>query len=595
MTDQTNRIRRAGGAPAAPNDQLRALTAVLSEAGVLLRQYQNVLRQRGMNLPADSLEIVTSALTRLEAVGPELLNRQIELGQLRGLAQTTAVINSSLELAAVLNQVMDTVIQLTGAERGFILLRDPASGALEFQVARGIDREQLARDEFKVSNTIIQQVFTSGQPVLTDNARMDPRYQATESIVGFALRSILAVPLRVGSDIIGVVYCDNRILAGLFKMHELNLLRAFADQAAVALQNARLFEAAQARLAEITEVRDLMDSIFTSVASGLITLDPAGRVTLFNPAAERITHTAATDALGRPLAAILPALSEQIAPLLDGMTAESAARYIEIELEYDARGMRLWSVVLSPLRAADSAAVGAALVVDDLTEQRRREQQMAQVRNYLPLALVENLRSADLTALGGQEREISMLFCDLRGFTRFSENLEPETLMQIINRYLTVASDAIHASGGLVDKYIGDAVMGLFNTPLNPQPEQHTLRAVQASLALRRAIEALAAELPLEHQLSFGMGLHTGVAVLGNVGSAERQEYTAIGDGVDLARLLQEQAAGGELFLSAAAYEAVTANIDAERIAKEGRPPVYRFRSLREGVTTLQPLVPDLD
>ncbi|HYO89204.1 MAG TPA: GAF domain-containing protein, partial [Candidatus Limnocylindrales bacterium] len=567
---------------ASPQDQVRELTGQLKQASALLRQHQAFLRQKGMNLPSGAYEAVKATLARLDALGTAIIGRQIELRQLRGLAQTTAVINSTLEPDAVLNQVMDTVIQLTGAERGYILLRNPATSELEFQVARGIDREQLARDDFKVSQTIVQEVVTTGQPVMTDNAGQDPRYDQHESIVGFALRSILAVPLRVNNDVIGVVYCDNRILAGLFKDHELNLLRAFADQAAVAIQNARLFEAARAQLAEITEVRDLMDSIFTSVDSGLIALDADSRVTLYNPAAERITGLPESSALGQRLDALLPAFTAQIAPHLAVMNAASAARYLELELDYDARGTRLWSVVFSPLRAEDAGDIGEALVLDDLTEERRREQQVARVRNYLPLALVENLRSADLTALGGQEREISVLFCDLRGFTRFSERLEPEDLMQIVNRYLAVASDAIHASGGLVDKYMGDAVTGLFNTQLNPQA-QHTLRALEAAVGLRHAVAALHEALPPEQRLAFGIGLHTGLAVLGNVGSADRQEFTAMGDALDTAKTLQEHSAGGEIILSAAACAALEGLIEAEPFAQPDLP-MFRLKRLRAPV-----------
>ena len=591
MTDETRRIPQVSPAPLSVQDQWRVVAAQLADAVKLLRQEQAILRQRGMNLPLDALGVTQRTSTRMEHLGPELLGLQIELRQLRGLAQTTAVINSRLDLASVLNQVIDTVIQLTGAERGFILLRDPASGNLEFQVARGLDREQLTKDEFTVSTTILQEVVSTGQSVLTDNARQDPRYEQHDSIVGYALRSILAVPLRVGDDVIGAVYCDNRILAGVFRAHELHLLRAFADQAAVAIQNARLYEAAQARLAEMTEMRDLMNSVFASVASGLITLDPGNRITLLNPAAERITGLRAHDALGQRLEGVLPALTEWLAPSLTAVIEEDAARVVEVELEVDGRGNRLWRVVFSPLHDRDGAAIGAALVLDDLTEPRRQEQQVAQVRNYLPLALAENLRSADLTALGGQEREISVLFCDLRGFTRFSEHLEPETLMQIVNRYLTAASDAIHSSGGLVDKYIGDAVLALFNTALNPQRD-HAYRALQAALALHRAVQALHADLPPEQRLSFGVGLHTGLAVLGIIGSTERQEFTALGDAVDMAKALQEHAEGGDIVLSNAARDGIGPALMAEPAAPRhtrGRdlPPMFRYVALVPGTTYL--------
>jgi PAS domain S-box-containing protein len=499
-------------------------------------------------------------------MGRSLTAGQIELRQLRALAQTTALLNSSLDVDTVLNTVMDTVVQLTGAERGFILLKNEQTGEIEFRIARGIDREQLGRDDFKVSNTIIREVLTSGAPVLTDNARADDRFVGNESIVGYGLRSILAVPLVTNGEVIGVVYCDNRILSGLFKAHEKNLLQAFAGQAAVAIQNARLFAAARARLAEITEVRDLMDNVFQSIASGIITFDARGIITAYNPAAEQITGVRPADALGRVLPAILPAFSEVIGPTLEMVVTQGASQLVEAEIPLDGRGWRYWRVVMSPLRDPETGGTGAALVLDDLTEAREREAQLAQARVYLPLALVENLRSEDIAAMGGQEREITVLFSDVRGFTSFSEKLEPEDLMQIINRYLAVASDAINLADGLVDKYIGDAVTGLFNTPLNIQTD-HALRAVRAAIMMRHEVAALHETLPPEQRLQFGIGVHTGMAVLGNVGSAERREFSAIGDAMDMAKLLQENAGRGEIVLSAETWAQVKDVIPCEAVS----------------------------
>ena len=138
---------------------------------------------------------------------------------------------------------MDTVIQLTGAERGFIMLKNHETGEMEFKIARGLDREQLTEDQFTISRTVINKVAESGEPTLTDNASSDPRFQGQQSIVGFSLRSIMAVPLNARDDLIGVVYCDNRIFAGVFKDQDLRLVADFANQSAIAIENARLIEA----------------------------------------------------------------------------------------------------------------------------------------------------------------------------------------------------------------------------------------------------------------------------------------------------------------------------------------------------------------
>ncbi len=298
-------------------EQLRQLKQEVAKLDDLLRVQASTLRPYAVGLPADALHKAGGMTSKMEGLTLELLNRQIELRQLRALAQTTALINSTLDTDSVLTQVMDTVIQLTGAERGYIMLRDQPGGKLEFRIARGIDQEQLGREDFIISNTIINEVANTGQPVLTDNARSDPRYQQQESIVGYQLRSILAVPLKVQTEVIGVVYCDNRALTALFRDSELSMLKAFADQAAVAIQNARLFEATRAQLAEISAARALMDNIFTSIASGLITLDGENIITLFNPAAEVITGLGSERAIDMYLHEVLPALAELLSGRLE--------------------------------------------------------------------------------------------------------------------------------------------------------------------------------------------------------------------------------------------------------------------------------------
>ncbi|MEO8395027.1 MAG: adenylate/guanylate cyclase domain-containing protein, partial [Chloroflexota bacterium] len=205
------------------------------------------------------------------------------------------------------------------------------------------------------------------------------------------------------------------------------------------------------------------------------------------------------------------------------------------------------------------------LVLDDLTEIRERDAQMTHVRRYLPLALVENIRSEDLAALGGQERTITVLFADVRGFTTFSEQLDPERLMEIINKYMSVASDSINLYEGVVDKYMGDAATGLFNTPLNPQPD-HALRAVRAAFSMVYDVLALHEVLPEDQRLFYGIGIHTGSAILGNVGSQDRREFAAIGDAVEFSKLLQENAQKGEIIVSAETYAVVKDYFDFEAL-----------------------------
>ncbi len=164
--------------------------------------------------------------------------------QLSALVGVGHVINSSLGRKRVLDEVMDSVIALMRAERGLIMLRDEHD---EFPVeaARGMDHVSLEGDDFFVSNTIVRRVAETGKPVLTTNAQNDPRFEQQKSVVEQNLRSILCVPLKLKDEIIGVIFVDSRVYSGLFEESDLEILSAFADQAAVAIDNARLFESLQ--------------------------------------------------------------------------------------------------------------------------------------------------------------------------------------------------------------------------------------------------------------------------------------------------------------------------------------------------------------
>ena len=183
---------------------------------------------------------VSQSLLKLEqTVDDQMKLRQSQLGALMGVGQ---VINSSLGLKRVLEEVMDALIALMRAERGFLMLRDSETGELVVQIARGIAHVNLDEDTFKVSRTIVGKVVDSCEPILTTNAHQDPRFEGQVSVAAYQLRSILCAPLKLRNELIGVLYVDNRAHAGIFLESDLRLFSAFADQAAVAIDNARLFE-----------------------------------------------------------------------------------------------------------------------------------------------------------------------------------------------------------------------------------------------------------------------------------------------------------------------------------------------------------------
>lgn len=548
---------------------IRQLAQHLDDLGEAMRSQQEALRRQGMDLSAISQEAYRALRDTTHSLSAQTQAMHQELRHLNALAETTALINSILEPDDVLAAVMDKVIELTGAERGFIMLRSRATGELEFKIARGLDGAHLIDDQFTVSQTIINQVVSSGESTLTDNATDDPRFQDQQSIVGFSLRSIMAAPLKVRDEVIGVVYCDNRIFSGMFKPQDLNMLADFANQAAIALENARLFESARAHLAEVRATSDLLGNVLDSIVSGVITVSPDGIVNTCNPSAADIFGISTMDVEGTPFYELLPpVLRDDFEVILQRVQQQGTQELIQVEPVLEGRGHCYWNMVISPLLDQNGATQGVAIVLDDLTETRQREEQLTQVRRYLPAALVSNLRVIDVAGVAGEERLITAISTDVRGFTSFSERLEPEALMQIINRYLSLASDAISFYKGVVDKFMGDAVTGLFNTQLNPQ-DDHAVRAVRAALGLLSDLRALHEVMPPEQRLYYGVGIHSGMAVLGNVGNDDRREFSAVGEAMEISKILEGNARGGEIIISEATHALVQEYFECEPFTPE--------------------------
>lgn len=574
---------RVSGKDSAPGSQ-EAVAQIQNIINRLLEMQSS--KRAGIFARPQTLEaevaLAQQGLARLEQI---LHAQEEEHQQLHAIQQVSQAVTSSLDLTKVLNMVMDTIIQLTGAERGFLMLLDQDTGRLTFRVARNMDRETIHQSSFKISRSIVNRVAMDGIPIVTTNAQADPRFSAQESVVSYSLRSILCVPLQVRGELIGVIYADNRIVTGLFDDKDRDLLVAFASQAAVAIQNARLFEQVSAQLEAITAMKNLMDNVFASIASGVITTDVDDRITLFNRAAEAILGISSNQVEGKSYSQSLPELRASLSELVEQVKARDTVESVEVETLLAERGAVNLNLHLSPLKDAQNDTLGVAMVVDDLTEKRRREKTLAHVRRYLPPALVDSLIDLEHLQLGGTRRTITILFGDVRGFSTFSEKHGPEMVVDVINRYFTVAADAILLHEGIIDKFMGDAVMALFNTPFLPQAD-HTLRAVRAALAMMYDLSALREVLGPDRQLQMGIGIHTGEAVLGNVGSPDRLDFSAIGDAVNLAKRLQEVAASGQILMSQAAYEQVAKWVEVTPLdpiqvkGRQTREKIYELKGL---------------
>ncbi len=538
----------------------------------LARQIHELVKDHYRELPQALVENLNLTGTSLAKVGQTVKRVYEDRSNLQALNEISQVVNSSLDINEVLRIVMDTIVRLTNAERGFLMLREvsPAGqGEFKIRIARNWEQESIDSLEHAISRSVIDRVVADGEPILTTNAQEDPRFTHAQSIIMHNLRSILCVPLKVKGDLTGVIYTDNRFQSGIFSDAEKGLLMSFANQAAIALENARLFEAARRTLAEVTELKNLMDNVFASIASGVITTDLRGQVTLCNQAAQMILGNLQNELTGHNLG--------DIAPFKNSETTEKNL-YEQVEqvcvTGQDIVGMEVNPVLpdrgtvnlilnLSPLKDASQSTQGVAIVMNDLTENKKLEAQRRLFERMVSPAVISQI-NPDQLQLGGKRAEITALFADVRGFTRFSERYDPVDLVKILNLHLAAVADAVLAHEGTIDKFLGDAVMAWYNAPI-PQPD-HVLRAVLTALDIRQNLPLIQASLPEEAHLSFGVGIHFGEAVLGLVGTEKRVEYTAIGDSVNTAKRIQENCAPGQILISKTAYALVKDQIEVREV-----------------------------
>ncbi|HET9992013.1 MAG TPA: adenylate/guanylate cyclase domain-containing protein [Kofleriaceae bacterium] len=230
----------------------------------------------------------------------------------------------------------------------------------------------------------------------------------------------------------------------------------------------------------------------------------------------------------------------------------------------------------------EDLANGFNQMVDGL---RERDKLRVTMGKYMTEEVLQYVLAGEVE-LGGKLLEITILFCDLRGFTTFAEKRSAQELVGILNEYFTEMVDCVMGEGGVVDKYIGDNIMAVFGAPVS-RPDD-AMRAVRAALAMRAALAKLNARFSERgiEPLRFGIGLHTGEVVAGNIGSARRMEYTVIGDAVNVASRLESKTKdlATDLLISDATRERLDPSIDVEAIGEvtvKGRAQAVKIFKVR--------------
>jgi adenylate cyclase len=437
-------------------------------------------------------------------------------------------LTSELDLGTLLGRVMAEATKMLDAERSTLFLNDEKTGELFSYIGDKLETEIRFPNHLGIAGS----VFTSRQSVRIPYAYADLRFNpAFDRQTGYFTRSILCVPIfNKAGEAIGVTQALNK-RGGPFTAEDESRLRAFTAQIAVGLENAKLF-------ADVQAMKNYNERMLESMSNGVVTFDEEGIARTCNAAAERILRREQSEVVGTAADEVI---GDDNAWLRERM--ERVAETSETDFAADAE-LRVGedtvsaNVTILPLLAEDSAHLGTLLMIEDISTEKRVKSTLSR---YMDPELADRLLSADAREeiLGGTESVATVLFSDVRSFTTISEQLGPHGTVAMLNDYFERMVDCISAQSGMLDKFIGDAIMAVFGLPVAGEDDED--RALRASIAMIRSLREWNVERDArgEPLLDMGVGLNTDSVVAGNIGSPKRMDYTIIGDGVNLASRLE--------------------------------------------------------
>ena len=399
------------------------------------------------------------------------------------------------------------------------------------------------------------------------------------------------VPLNYEGSLIGFMALGPRRSGDPYSSDDLDFLGTVAGQSALALENARLFINLRHTLDQTLEMKNLMDDIFASIATGVITTDVGHKVTLFNRAAENILGISVKEVLGKSLPEALPLWSDIETAATEAVDRGTATLSQEVTRNMPPRGDMYLRLSCAPLRDAYLGTKGATIVIEDLTERRKLEAEQERIRQTFGRVVAPRVRDRLLSdpshlRLDGTRQKATIMFADISGFTSFSEKTDPEDLFKTLNYYLSLAAQTILEEEGTLDKFMGDAVLALWNAP-DPQPD-HALRAVRAALAIQERGRQIYD--PLQgpsYALQFHVAVATGDAMVGNLGTSDLFNYTAVGDTVNVCQRMEMAALPGQILIDQATYLALADQIIADPL----EPIMVKGKALPVAVYNLRGLI----
>ncbi len=491
-------LNKKGGGKFAPED-MALLEAMTTQAAVALQSTQFVERMKK--------------------------SRETE----KHFLDVVADVTSEIDLTVLLQKVMGEATRMMKADRSTLFLNDEKTNELWSQVGEGLSATQI-----RLPNHlgIAGAVFTSGKTINIPYAYADLRFNpAFDKRFGYFTRSILCVPVvNKAGKVIGVTQVLNK-RGGPFNEEDKSRLKAFTGQVSIALENAKLFD-------DVQNMKNYNESMLESMSNAVITTNEDGRIVTCNKAGYRIMKIRAADILGKSFGEFFVDANAWVAAKIKEVAETNISfEMMDAEMEFDGRQVSC-NATIQPLVTLEGKRLGTMLMVEDISAEKRMKSTMSR---YMDPGIAAQLMGSGKQdeLLGGRSAVATIMFTDIRGFTPITESLGAQGTVGFLNDYFTLMVEEISKLDGMLDKFIGDAIMAAFGLPIPHDDDED--RAVRASINMVKTLWNWNIERKAKGQLpaDMGIGLNTDEVVSGNIGSPKRMNYTLIGDGVNLAARLE--------------------------------------------------------